>query len=83
MGLVCTHAGVARLQCSWAKAILELHVGCSLKSLKGGRIQGFILGSMVGLLKGDTRSLDYRSCGKFLKLSSYLDPYTIPLVQDA
>ena len=31
-----TRAGAARLQCSWAKAILKIHVGYSPNSLKEG-----------------------------------------------
>ena len=36
-------------------------MSCSLNSLKGV-IWGIILGTTIGLIKGDTRSLDYSSC---------------------
>ena len=35
----------------------------SLNSLKGGYIQGILQGSIIGLMKGDTRSLDSGSYG--------------------
>ena len=37
------------------------HVSFSLNSLKGGYI-GIIYGTTIGVIKGDTRSLDYSSC---------------------
>ena len=40
---------------------LRRNVSCTLNSLKGV-IWGIILGTTVGLLKGDSRSLDYGSC---------------------
>ena len=34
----------------------------SLNSLKGGRIWGIIQGTTIGVIKGNTRSLDNGSC---------------------
>ena len=41
---------------------LRRHISYSLNSLKGG-ISGIILGTTIGLIKGDTRSLDYSPSG--------------------
>ena len=53
---------------SWPSAALELlsswsygNVSYSLNSLKGGYIRDYI-GATIGVIKGDTRSLDYSSC---------------------
>ena len=39
----------------------KTHVSYNLNSLKGGYI-GIIYGTTIGVIKGDTRSLDYSSC---------------------
>ena len=41
----------------------KCNVGHGLNSFKGGYIGDYI-GGIIGLIKGDTRSLDYSSCGR-------------------
>ena len=45
-------------------------MSCSLNSLKGV-VQGSIYGSTIGIIKGDTRSLDYSSHAMKKKTRGY------------
>ena len=45
---------------SEALRAMETHMSHSLNSLKGGYIRDYI-GTTIGVIKGDTRSLDYSS----------------------
>ena len=46
------------------RQVHQKHVSYSPNSLKGGYI-GEIYGTIIGVIKGDTRSLDYGSCQGF------------------
>ena len=52
---------------------MRLHVSYSLNSLKGV-IQGIISKTTVGVIKGDTRSLDSGSC---IETSRFHDPVRV------
>ena len=50
-----------------AEGWLVEHLSHSLKSLKGV-LQGIIQGNTIGVIKGDTRSLDNGSFGEIMRL---------------
>ena len=46
-----------------ATSLQRSHGSCSQNSLKGVIYRGLYMGITIGVIKGDTRSLDYSSCG--------------------